>query len=145
MSSRHMWAVVCDDVRQEIGNKLSCMGIYGGEMFVSALPLVLPKLCVVLHTRTLASEPFESLVLRILKDDSELARLEVPNDQLTAMKARANSFADEAYLEVASIIQFSPFVIEQACILRFRADTEHETIKGGSLSIKQQPSSPQQG
>ena len=145
MSSRHMWAVVCDDVRQEIGNKVSCMGIYGTEMLVLALPLVLPKLCVVLHARTLTSDPFERLTLRILKDDSELARVELPNDQLTAMQARANSFTEEGYLQVASIIQFSPFVIEQACTLRFRADTERETIKGGSLQIKPQPSPSQQG
>lgn len=144
MSSRHMWAVVCDDVRQEVGNKVSCMGIYGAEIILPVLPVALPKLCAVLYVRTLTSDPFERLVLRILKDDAELVQMELPRDQLTAVKAHAGSFTEEGYLQVASIIQFSPFVIEQACTLRFRADTERETIKGGSLEIKPQVSPPSQ-
>lgn len=145
MSSRHMWAVVCDDVRQEVGNKVSCMGIYGTEIMVPMIPIALPKLCAVLHVRTLTSDPFERLVLRILKDDADLASIEIPNEQLTAMKAHAHSLTEEGYLHLASIYQFSPFVIEQACTLRFRADTERETIKGGSLEIKVLPSLTQQG
>ena len=40
-------AIVCDDIRQEVGNKLSFIGTYGlkPDIFVSKIPAVLPKLC----------------------------------------------------------------------------------------------------
>ncbi len=39
--------LLCDDVRNEIGNKLSIMGIYGPELWIGKLPAVMPKLCFV--------------------------------------------------------------------------------------------------
>lgn len=145
MTSRHMWALVCDDVRQEVGNKVSFMGLYGGEIFLPAFPATLPKLCVALYVRTLTSDPFAHLVIRVLKDDLELARIELPNEQLTAMKAERDASTEDGYVTVAFMCQFSPFVIEEASTLRFRAETERETLKGGSVRIKQVANSLQTG
>jgi hypothetical protein len=39
----------CDDVRTEVGNKVSVMGIYYDELTVTDLPGVLPKIVVVLQ------------------------------------------------------------------------------------------------
>lgn len=39
--------LLCDDVRNELGNKLSIMGIYGPELWLGKLPAVMPKLCFV--------------------------------------------------------------------------------------------------
>jgi len=49
--SRYAYCVFCDDVRQEVGNKMSLMGIYGGDLRAQAqrdVPMVLPKLTIVL-------------------------------------------------------------------------------------------------
>lgn len=35
----------CDDIRQEVGNKPSFMGVYTGGLVVPSLPIVLPRLC----------------------------------------------------------------------------------------------------
>lgn len=40
------FALFCDDIRQEISNKVSLIGIYGSHMLVSEMPAKLPKLCV---------------------------------------------------------------------------------------------------
>lgn len=39
--------LLCDDVRNEVGNKLSVMGIYGPELWLGKVPAVMPKLCFV--------------------------------------------------------------------------------------------------
>jgi hypothetical protein len=43
---RHLYTLVCDDVRLEVGNKLSLMGIYYEEIRFSSIPARLPKLCI---------------------------------------------------------------------------------------------------
>jgi hypothetical protein len=137
MTTRHMWAVVCDDIRQEVGNKQSHMGIYTGEILLPTLPLTMPKLCVVLNVRTLSTDPFKRLIVRVLKDDAELATIEVPEDQLAAIAAQSKMSEEEAYISTGFVFQFLAFAVEQPCTLRFRAETERETLKGGSTKIKQ--------
>jgi hypothetical protein len=39
------YAIVCDDIRQEIGNKLTFVGVYQDQIIVSRLPFTFPKLC----------------------------------------------------------------------------------------------------
>lgn len=38
-------AFICDDIREEIGNKVSLMGIYGDNIVFPVLPAAMPKLC----------------------------------------------------------------------------------------------------
>lgn len=44
---RLKFAIVCDDIREEVGRKLSFMGVYGQEpdVIVPHLPFLFPKLC----------------------------------------------------------------------------------------------------
>lgn len=39
------YAIVCDDIRQEIGNKLTFVGVYQDQIIVPAFPYTFPKLC----------------------------------------------------------------------------------------------------
>lgn len=39
------YSIICDDIRQEIGNKLTFVGTYQDQIIVSQLPCTLPKLC----------------------------------------------------------------------------------------------------
>jgi hypothetical protein len=39
------YAIICDDIRQEVGNKISLIGIYAKDIFVTKIPFTLPKLC----------------------------------------------------------------------------------------------------
>jgi len=45
--------LLCDDVRNEVGNKLSFMGIYGPELWVGKLPAMMPHLCFVVILDTI--------------------------------------------------------------------------------------------
>ena len=39
------YSIICDDIRQEIGNKLTFVGVYQDLIIVSKIPYVFPKLC----------------------------------------------------------------------------------------------------
>lgn len=39
------YAIICDDIREEMRKKLSFIGIYGPNILVSKIPFVFPKLC----------------------------------------------------------------------------------------------------
>lgn len=41
---QHLITLVCDDIRTEVGNKVSIMGIYDEAMLVASLPAILPRL-----------------------------------------------------------------------------------------------------
>jgi hypothetical protein len=47
--------IVCDDIREEIGNKLTLIGIYEQEIFVSKLPYTFPKLCFFISCKNMKS------------------------------------------------------------------------------------------
>jgi len=48
MAARHAkleYHIICEDIRQEVGNKRSLMGIYPGDVILTPIPSVIPKLC----------------------------------------------------------------------------------------------------
>ena len=43
---RILRSLYCDDIRQEVGGKVSLMGIYTGMMYLPEMPALLPRICV---------------------------------------------------------------------------------------------------
>ena len=41
----HEFTMLCDDIRQELGGKVSLMGLYDHHIAVAQIPYVLPKIC----------------------------------------------------------------------------------------------------
>lgn len=69
MSSRSLHVIWCDDVRLEIGNKPSFMGVYASGMVVANLPTALERLSVYFVAYTPLEEPFRKFGFRIIRDD----------------------------------------------------------------------------
>jgi hypothetical protein len=81
-------ALWCDDIRQEVGNKPSFMGVYTGALVVPQLPLTLPKLCVWLTVTAPLSLALHDLVVSVkLEGGGELLRLPVPDEPTSAEEA----------------------------------------------------------
>ena len=57
------YAIICDDIRQEISNKLSFIGIYGKDIFVSKIPFTFPKLCFAILYKDIEAEDSFSVEL----------------------------------------------------------------------------------
>ncbi|MDY6950872.1 MAG: hypothetical protein SWE60_05125 [Thermodesulfobacteriota bacterium] len=49
------YAIICDDIRHEMGDKFSLIGIYGSDIYVAQIPFLFPKLCVVVAYRHMQS------------------------------------------------------------------------------------------
>lgn len=134
-ADRLMTAIFCDDIRHEIGNKLSFMGCYQGELIVPSMPFVLSKLCIYASALTLSKNPFKTLTFRIVQDDEiELARLDIPADVLEQPTDIQDATATRK--TVSTAIVFAPFFIEKPSSLRLLAITEEGEIAGPRLLIK---------
>lgn len=134
-TDRILTAIFCDDIRHEMGNKMSFMGCYQGELFVPAVPTGLSKLCIFATALTPIERPFKSLTFRIVMDDNvELARLEIPEEAFPAMPDVLDETATRK--SVSTALMFSPFIIEKPTSLRLMADTEEGEIIGPRLLIK---------
>ena len=132
---RFITAIFCDDIRQEVGNKLSYMGCYQGEIVVQMTPAVLPKLCVFISISTPKEKHFKSLTFRVVQDDDvELARIDIPEDGITGITQISDETATRRSINTA--IVFSPFVIEKPAMLRLMATTEEGEITGPRILIK---------
>ena len=77
--SRSVASLFCDDIRPEVGNKLSLMGVYLGGMFVPDFPVVLPKLCVMVTIITPLDQPFKSLGIRLMNNVTVFFQHTIPD------------------------------------------------------------------
>jgi hypothetical protein len=133
--ARFITAIFCDDIRPEVGNKLSFMGCYQGELVVQVAPVALPKLCIFASISTPIKRPFKSLMLRVIQDDDvELARIEIPEEGLAGISPILDETSTRTIISPA--IVFSPFAIEKPTVLRLMATTEEGEITGPRLLIK---------
>ena len=123
----------CDDVRQEVGNKVSFMGCYGGELLVESLPGILPKLCAQVRLITPKERPLERATLRAVLNDEQIAELELPVAQLNATVRFED--AESTRITYGAIMSFAPFVFDKEGSLRLEADTDSGLIKGGRLRL----------
>lgn len=134
-ADRFLTATFCDDIRHETGNKLSLMGCYQGELFVTAMPSTLSKLCVYASAWTLKEKPFKALMFRIvLNDEIEVARVEIASKDLAGSGKIRDPGATRK--KVSAAMMFSPFVIEKPGSLRVTAMSEDGELVGSRLLIK---------
>ncbi len=135
IKSRFVIATFCDDVRQEVGNKVSLIGCYGSDLIVEGFPAVLPKLFIYVQAVTPLDTMFSNLKLRTDLNGDTIAELNVPCDLLNKPRDEAKNF------KALAIMSFSPLVITEPSTLKVIAETEDGDFYGGSLWIRERDSS----
>ncbi len=137
--ARFLHTIYCDDVRHEIGGKVSLIGCYSSDLIVSrrAFPIVLPKLCAQVHVVTPIDEPFGELTLRAYLNDELLAELSLDGiGQTPADNMLPVAEAPARWAVVGAFMIFSPFALgEKNGSLRIDAQTESGTIRGMGLRL----------
>ena len=137
-------AIYCDDIRQEVGGKLSLIGVYNAVMYVQQFPVTLPKLWIMATYVAPHDESPKSLIVRVLKNNEALADLNALPEYLQ-QPANAREpvvpMPDGSQHVIASHVHvcFSPLVLEGPCILRVAAVTDKGEVRGLGLQIQQQP------
>lgn len=152
--AEHRWVQViwCDDVRHEMGNKPSFMGVYVGDLIVQSLPITLPRLAANIELCTPRDRPFKSIKVRLTRNDSveSIASIEVPSDDLAKMNAdlahkseqEANFDSEEpTALKIAFLVMLGPLVLNETTKwLKVFVDTEDESLESFRLKVGVLPS-----
>jgi hypothetical protein len=129
-----LFSIVCDDVRLEVGQKHSYMGIYTNSVILPSFPFTLPKLCFVLQFRFLAMERPSQLAFLVERDSEVIARMEVDMLNLGSYEVEAEE-GETQVVVVGSIIQVLGLTFEGPAKLRMRAETNSGIIKGGVVPV----------
>jgi hypothetical protein len=137
---RYVSTIFCDDLRLEVGNKLSLMGVYNGRLFLSSLPAVLPKLCVMIIGVTPFEEPFRSVKIKLLKNDELYLEHSVPDEAVTGdfggFDPEIKIGSESQRLAMFAIpIAISPFKVDEPFVLRVRVEANGREIPAPGLLI----------
>jgi hypothetical protein len=147
-------SIFCDDIRQEIGGKLSFMGVYYGVMYVPQFPIAFPKFCVNVtfyEPKNMAETRVSPVIIKVfMPNDTEntpsiigelqpakeiinlLPPSELPNEEDVPQLAIAN----------AMFIQ-SPLLLQEPGRVRVRCEyPDGSILKAGSLRVERQPGQP---
>jgi hypothetical protein len=135
--SRFASCQFCDDVRVEIGNKISLMGIYGGELAVAGGSTVLARLCVVATAFTTVDQPFKSLRFRVTEAGRIVAEQEIPSATIKGAPdiIRRKERSDDPILRysLSCTMFISPFVVDRDMVIKVIAICDGEEIGAGRL------------
>lgn len=137
--SRLAYCHFCDDVRIEIGNKTSLMGIYGGELLVPAMPTMLPKLAVVTFVRTPIDQLLRTLAFEVREGSTVLARHEMSPSELEAgqksmLDRNFNSVRPKSF-SIGANAFLQPFVVEQPRVIDAVVICDGEELSAGKLFV----------
>jgi hypothetical protein len=146
---RGVWAIYCDDIRHEQGNKRSYMGVYSGVMFVPQVPIVIPRLCLIVSVTTPIKRPFKYIKVKVAMGDEQIS------ESVVAETDMARIFRDVAkqkgpvtleHVKLEAEVAISPLKVEKESSLKIRVETDEGEIKGPSLliSVARQEHAPQE-
>jgi len=126
----------CDDIRQEVGNKPSFMGVYS-ELALPSVPIVLPRLAAYVTLYTPITTPLADLALRIMKSDEEkpLAYIEMSAQEQIEPPARSADDPSTVRLLSFGILIGNVAFDEGTKWLRADADYGNEHLESLKLRI----------
>ena len=138
MTGRQLEVIYCDDVRQEIGNKQSFIGVYPGDLIISgALPAVLPRLCLVSTLMLPRSDDIASARIRIMQGDQCLLESDglLPSSEEVG-SGNPEAAPEEQQLRIALVVVLSPFQVDEETVLRVVAEVDGAELIGRPLRIR---------
>lgn len=138
MSDRYVHTIWCDDIRQEVGNKPSFMGVYSDGIVLPSLPVVIPRLCVYSWIATPIEKPFHSLALKVIRDDGNVL-VELPKIDNVDETIRVRREGAERIIVMAGINMGQVEIPESCKFLTVRVETDSETLEGSKLHIDINP------
>ena len=140
---RYLEVIYCDDVRQEVGNKQSLIGVYPGDLYLEALPAVLPRLCMVATLVLPAAECYESLRIKAMQGEHclfESGDIPPPGDVvIEGAQAGDNDWDEEPMMRLSLVLVLSPFQVDEEIALRVVAELDGKALSSRPLRIRRRP------
>lgn len=133
---RHVEVTYCDDMRQEVGNKTSLMGVYSADLVIKRFPSEIHKLCIAIHVRTSADHPFEMLEIAVQKNDKKEEIELISTGSLVKPSGESYVMGSTNIIIVQVFMILPPFRVTENTLLTVMAKTEKEQLNGVGLRIK---------
>lgn len=138
--NRNANAIFCDDIRQEIGNKTSFMGIYNGEMFFSEFPAYVPKICISTVCHTQFDHLFKTLNCKVFFNEVLLQENSIPDSDLAKIQELALGQGSDAdpVLSFSVVINqlFLGLAFDKPSFIKVIIVADNEEIIAGKLRVK---------
>lgn len=136
-------AIFCDDVREEMGNKHSLMGIYGDNISVPAFPGAMTKFAIYVRIHLpIDFEPYEmKLFLSYPNGDRTLMNTiekSMVRKSLKDAKASGNIIAGIYSIQIAA-----PFPVSEQGRIYVELEVESDILKLGSINFIQSIQDPE--
>lgn len=130
--------IFCDDIRAEVGNKLSLMGIYGTDiLFPMAPPIMFPKFGIVVWIISDIGDIPSKFSIRILgpPDRSEIAKVEAEGEPLFTNTPKPDEFSKHATIRM--IIPIANITFQEAGVIEVMVEVEgEEPLRAGRLGVR---------
>jgi len=138
----YVHAIWCDDIRMELGNKPSFMGVYTGGIVVPALPTVLPKLCVYAWVVSPIESPASISCIRVVRDDGSLVAEVKPEHPTASLGADPSPQREGATRKVVMAgLGLGSVEFPANCrYLTLMVDTAAGSLEGPKLHVDVNPS-----
>lgn len=138
MTLRTLQVTWCDDIRFEIGNKPSFMGVYTGGMVLASLPTTLDRLSVWFSAASPLEEPFTRFSIRVVRDDGVVI-LQMP--EVVVAAAEAGTIPDgRTHAVLAAALNLGRVEFPEGCkYLQAIATTESGEVSSAKLWVDVNP------
>jgi hypothetical protein len=143
------YTIFCDDIRMEVANKLTFVGIYTGQfvIYTDVLPVVIPKLGMSITYRQRHDRMVFPVQFRVFFPWAPETPMVIDTpDQLVQSSVEGASALSERSGEVAFVTTtfnfgLSPFVIGSPGIIKVRAVRGDDLVRLGGMEILVQSAS----
>ncbi|HZL59842.1 MAG TPA: hypothetical protein VFC38_09080 [Stellaceae bacterium] len=132
---RRAICIFCDDIRQEISNKISIIGMYHGDMiFLAAPPILVPKLFLLVSIISDPDDTPKKLTTTILAPD----KTEIYRTTLEEI-GEYRHIEGSVTAQLRTWFPLPPFVAANPGAIEVWAETESEKLRAGRLFVSFQP------
>jgi hypothetical protein len=146
----HGYTIFCDDIRQEMGGKISFMGVYSGTMFIHGeFPFTLPKFGfgITLMQRREILEPNIQVKIFLPGDAEETPSISTQASETvegtvaaqTAAAVEGLPMGDERVVAMHMHLIAAPLIFKEPGIMKVRALRRGDLIRLGSIRVVSQP------
>jgi hypothetical protein len=130
---RILRSLYCDDIRQEMGGKVSLMGIYTGVMYLSEMPALLPRICIHSSLSVPIDDAIEQLLFELVIDGN--VALTIPGKLPPESTAPVDLLTSPVARTVTIGAVLSPFPVEKPCLLETRIRIGNDIVQGSRLHV----------
>lgn len=127
--------IFCDDVRHELNGKVSLMGVYGGDMYVTDFPVTLPKICSFfeLHIPPTLENNSADAVISVMKGAEKVGAVTLNIPPVSTEEPRHGK--PYAFKRALGIMEFPSITFSEPTLMEVVAQVDGQSVVAGRLWV----------